>query len=348
MPLMNSKPDSLSAAALSGSGQQYAREVGSSLWLAAKRWQADDGSSMAAAVAYYLALSLFPMLLLLTSGVGMAMRYTRLGHDAEVQILDLVSEHCSPTLEIQVRDVLHQLRDQSLVGGPVGLLTAIFAAIGVFYQFERTFDKIWRIPPAGHSGVVRLVCRVLSERVKAFFLLMGLGLAILAILTANVAIGAIREWMTYWHISGTALVMAMDALTTMALNTLVFGGLYRWLPKRPVIWRDALRGGLLVSVIWEVGRQLLSVFLIGMRYTTAYGAIGSFIALLLWFYWGVTVLFFGAEYVQVLSRRRLPPLKMFRPSAGESPVREQPQVVLRRRRPPAADLPLLPLRRRAA
>ncbi len=210
---MSAKPDAFSAAALTDTGQQYARNVGSSLMLAVQRWKLDDGSSMAAAVAYYLALSLFPMLLLLTSGVGIAMRYTRLGQDAEMQILALVAEHCSPTLEVQVRDVLLQLREQSIVGGPVGLLTAIMAAIGVFYQFERSFDKIWRIPAPGQCGVLQLIVRVLTERLKAFLLLAGLGLVIVCILAINVAIGAIREWMTHLHISGTALVTIIDALT---------------------------------------------------------------------------------------------------------------------------------------
>lgn len=325
---MPRKPDSLSASSLTGSGQQYAREVGSALSLAVRRWKMDDGSSMAAAVAYYLALSLFPMLLLLTSGVGFALRYTRLGKDAEVQILSIVSEHCSPTLEVQVRDVLHQLSDQSLVGGPLGLLTAIMAAIAVFYQFERAFDKIWRIPPPPPSGLGGLVVRVVRERFTAFALLAGLGLSIVLILAANVAIGAAREWMTHWRVSGTAMITVLDALTTVTLNALAFASLYRWLPKRPVLWRDAWRGGLLVSLTWEVGRQVLSAFLIGMRYTTAYGAIGSFIALLLWFYWGVTILFFGAEYVQVLSRRHARPLTMFRPSQRKMELPAEPMVRL--------------------
>lgn len=316
---MSHKPDALSAVSLAALGQRYAQSVTGSLMLAVRRWQMDDGSSMAAAVAYYLALSLFPMLLLLTSGVGIAMRYTRLGHDAELQILSVVAEHCSPTLELQVREVLSQIREHSIVGGPFGLLTAVLAALGVFYQFERAFDKIWRIPPHAKAGLLQAALRVVNERLTAFLLLAGLGLAIVAVLAANVAIGAVRSWMVQLNISGSALVTVVDAITTMSLNTLAFGGLYRWLPKRPVQWRDAIRGGLLVSVIWEVGRQVLSVFLIGMRYTTAYGAIGSFIALLLWFYWGVTILFFGAEYVQVLSRQRAKPLTMFQPRS-ESPT----------------------------
>ena len=54
----------------------------------------------------------------------------------------------------------------------------------------------------------------------------------------------------------------------------------------------------------ELGRVVLGAFLIGMRYSSAYGAVGSFIAILLWCYYGISILFFGAEYVQVLQLRR--------------------------------------------
>ncbi|MEZ6137348.1 MAG: YihY/virulence factor BrkB family protein [Pirellulaceae bacterium] len=305
------RPDVLSAAWMVSGGYRYAREVSGSLLLAVRRWQSDDAGSMAASVAYYLALSLFPMLLLLTSGLGLVLRFTRLGQDAQTQILSIVAQHCSPTLETQVQQILLQLRDQSIVGGPFGLLTAVLAAIGVFYQFERAFDKIWRIPTPPSRGIRQTILRVLTQRLAAFLLLAGVGLMMVAILCANVALGTVREWMTYLHVPGTIFVVLVDATATMIMNALAFGVLYRWLPKRPVQWSDAIRGGLLVSIIWELGRQVLSVFLIGMRYTSAYGVIGSFIALLLWFYWGVTILFFGAEYVQVLSRRHAKPLNMF-------------------------------------
>ncbi|MEM7473497.1 MAG: YhjD/YihY/BrkB family envelope integrity protein, partial [Planctomycetota bacterium] len=129
----------------------YVREVCISLQMAARRWQLDDAGAMAAAVAYYLALSVFPILLLLSSGLGLFLKFTNLGHDAEVQILAVVAEHCSPSLEQQIRVMLLQFEEQSIVGGPFGLLTAIAAAIGVFYQFDRAFDKIWRVPPTATS-----------------------------------------------------------------------------------------------------------------------------------------------------------------------------------------------------
>ncbi len=306
---VHEKPDAWSAAGLLGAGFDYVSQVLNSLMLAARRWQADDAASMAAAVAYYLSLSLFPMLLLLTSGVGLVLRFTRLGQDAKLQILAIVAEHCSPTLKAQVEQVLLQLGEQSLVGGPFGVLTAILAAIGVFYQLERAFDKIWRVPPTPQRGALQALRHMMTQRMVAFLLLAGVGMSIVLILVANVALGVVRQWMSYLHAPGIVFITLLDATATMSMNALAFGVLYRWLPKRPVLWRDAIRGGLLAAIIWEVGRQVLGAFFIGMRYATAYGAIGSFIALLLWFYWGITILFFGAEYVQVLSRRHAQPLK---------------------------------------
>ena len=290
----------------------YTRQIRHNLVLTTKRWHIDDGSTMAAAVAYYLALSLFPMLLLMTATMGLVLRYTQLGHDFEVQLLAIVAEHCSPTLSQQFETVLLQIEDQSAVGCPLGVATAVLAAIGVFHQFERAFDKIWRVHTEPSQNIISTGLQAMTSRLIAFGLLLGLAAAILLILIANIALAGIREWMAQVHLSGTTVIGIVDAAATILLHTAVFGMLYKFLPKRPVRWGDALRGGLLISLIWEVGRVLLSVILVGVKYTSAYGAIGSFIALLLWFYWGVTLILFGAEYVQVLSRRHARPFSMFR------------------------------------
>ncbi|MEC8556296.1 MAG: YihY/virulence factor BrkB family protein [Planctomycetota bacterium] len=314
---MSRRPDKLSIAFMVGLFSGYCREVVTSVTLAARRWQSDDVGAMAAAVAYYLALSVFPILLLLSSGVGLFLKFTNLGHDAELQILSIVAEHCSPTLEQQVRVMLLQFEEQAIVGCPFGLITAIAAAIGVFLQFERAFDKIWRVRPARFTSTRHFLTRLVTKRFAAFLMLGSVGLAIIAIMVANLAISGIRAWMAEWYLAGTLILFVADTLTTILLNTVAFAVLYKCLPKKKVRWREAFRSALLVALTWELGRELLCSFLIGMRYTTTYGAVGSFIALLLWFYWGVNLLFFGAEYLQVLTQRSEQPFSMFDPNQAQ-------------------------------
>jgi membrane protein len=135
-------------------------------------------------------------------------------------------------------------------------------------------------------------------------MLVGLGGLLIALFIATMAVSQVRSVTTRTLPSVGHFFNVFDLLGAVSANTMLFTLIYRVLPKRRVHWQDAVRGGLLAAIVWEVGRDLLGAFFIGMRYTTAYGAIGSFIALLLWCYYGISILFFGAEYVQVLELRR--------------------------------------------
>ena len=285
-------------------GKRWLMDFFPNLRDAGLRWSQDDAGSLAASVAYYLALSLFPMFLLLFSGLGIFLRYTQFGFDIQQQLLETVEDKTSPEVRAQVDQVLDHLTSQSLVGGPTGLITAILAAIGVFAQIDRGFDKIFRIVPQKNASLSGTVVRVLRQRFSAFLMLLSLGGLLMVLFFVSMGVAQVRSLTTQRLPSVTQLFSIFDLATTIVVNAMLFMLIYRILPKRPVCWIDAMRGGLLAAVIWEVGRGLLGAVFIGMRYTSAYGAIGSFIALLLWCYYGISILFYGAEYVQVLEMRR--------------------------------------------
>lgn len=268
------------------------------------RWTEDDASSLAASVAYYLALSLFPMMLLLTSGCGIFLQFSNSGKQAEQQILTIVETYASPVIKKQIEQVLTQLQSHSLVSGPFGFIAATLAAIGIFAQIDRGFDRIFRIPSPKESNMKKTIYKVMKGRFLAFIMLVSLGGMILVLFAASMIIAQVRSITNSSLPSLHHVFNVFELCFAVLANGLLFAMVYRWLPKTPVVWTDALRGGMLAACIWELGREILGVFLIGMRYTSAYGAIGSFIAILLWCYYGISILFFGAEYVQVLQLKR--------------------------------------------
>src|SRR5579872_3990411 len=92
-----------------------------------KKWGADDGALMAAAVAYYVGLSFFPMLLLLIAGVGLFLRFADSGADAQQAVLFLVKTHLSESAANAVIQALNQVRENSLAHGPVALVVTLFS-----------------------------------------------------------------------------------------------------------------------------------------------------------------------------------------------------------------------------
>jgi membrane protein len=267
-----------------------------------EHWQQDDGPLMAAAVAYYLGLSLFPLLLVLIAGVGLVLKYTSTGQTAQQQVIAVIAQHVSPSLEMHVRTALEHVQDRSALHGPIGLVGILLAAIAGFAQFERAFDRIWNIPRPKSVGVVSGLRTILIERGIAFLMLLSMGLLILVVFLSGLVLAHVEAFTENVLPAPDILWSLLQMALTLLLNALLFTLLYRWLTKVYVPWSQAARGGAMAAIGWEIGRQTLAAFLVGNRYSSAYGVIGSFIAILLWCYFAIAVIFLGAEYIQEFSR----------------------------------------------
>lgn len=266
------------------------------------QFQADDGTLLSAAVAYFIALSLFPLLLVLIAGTGLFLRYTNLGHDAEQQVLRAVSEHLSPSLGQQVQATLTQVQDRSAINGPVGLVTTLIAVLAAFAQFENAFDRIWKVPRPTGTGMVAAIRRLIVQRGMAFLLLLTLGLVIVAGVISGIALNWMRTSTAAFVEVPEPVWNGLHIGSSVLLNLCLFTAIYRWLPRAPVRWSEAVRGGAVTALLWELGRQLLAAHLISTKYSSAYGVVGSFIGVMVWLQYAAMVVFFGAEYVRAVCR----------------------------------------------
>lgn len=267
-----------------------------------QNWTRDDGPLMSAAVAYYLGLSLLPLLLLLSSVFGIFLEYTELGQSAEQHVLHTVATHLSPSIESNLKQSIAEVKDRSAFNGPVGLAGILLASLAGFAQFDRAMDRIWNIHPQASQGILKSVKRILVQRGVALLMLLGLAALITIAFLANITISAIDSMTEYVLPAPDILWRISQPLASFLINILILTMLYRWLPKRKVHWREALRGGVFAGIGWELGRLVLDAYLIGNKYTSTYGVLGSFIAIQLWCYYSVSMIFLGAEYIQEFCR----------------------------------------------
>jgi membrane protein len=263
-------------------------------------WQKDDGFLLSAAMAYYAAFSLFPLCLVLIAVLGFVMRLSAQAQDARQQLFREVERHAGPWLAGQLEALLAGVSSHAGLGGPVGIVTLLLAAIGIFLQLNYMFDKIWGTAGSVAKGWLASLRGVLLGRLTAFLMLLAVGGLLIAIFLADVVRAGIRSYVvqlpagrTVWH--------WWEIAVTLAGSALLFALLYKVLPKAPIRWRDALAGGIFVSVVWFVGQRLLVVLLIGEGYS-AYGVVGSFIAVMLWLYYASATVFLGAEFVRALGQ----------------------------------------------
>jgi membrane protein len=274
------------------------------LYAAGVRFSTDDGPLVAAAVAYYVALSFFPLLLVLVAGLGIVLEWTAAGQDARGELMQAIRLQVSPDLAAEVDHALAAVSRRAPTGGPVGFVILVISAIAIFTQLDAGFDRIWNKPIDRHSGWWEWVVDRVLVRVKALLMLVGLGAFVLAVMVASTVWTAVREAVSPTFKIGPWLDWATSSTINLLLNWIAVTTIYHIMPKARVPWLDAFRGGLLAAVLWEVGRQALSAYLVHLNYPSAYGIIGSFIAIMLWAYYATLVIFYGAEYVRVLGEGR--------------------------------------------
>jgi membrane protein len=283
----------------------YPRRLLRRLLAAYHGFNAHDGSLMAAAMAYYLALSLFPLLLVLVAGLGVALESTAVGQDAQNRVLDAIEQQVSPELAEQIGRALKTVSTNASSSGPIGFAVLLVTAIAIFTQVDHAFNRIWRLPDNPDEGWTKWVARLAFQRFKALLMLLAAGAFVIAVTIASLIWSAVQAALGPALDAAPDVRWGMGLLINTGLNFLAFTVVYRFVPRVSVRWFDALRGATIAAILWEIGRQLLGIYLVRQSYPTAYGVIGSFMAIMLWTYYAMIVVFYGAEFTRVVREERL-------------------------------------------
>jgi membrane protein len=259
------------------------------------------GPLLAAAIAYYLAFSLFPLILVLMAGLGWAFRFTASGQNAQQRILDVVAEQASPALSQQLATALGSVESHAASGGVIGAVVLLATALAIFTQIDYAFDRLWENSAGAETGWRERLKQLVFIRLKALSMLMAVGAFVIAVMVSSLVWRGVEENAASVVNLSPWIERLVQPLVHVLLNMLAFTAMYRFLPKITVHWWAALAGGLLASALWEIGRQVLAAYVVGDKLPTAYGLIGSFMAVMLWTYYAMLVVLFGAAFTRVVN-----------------------------------------------
>jgi membrane protein len=263
-----------------------------------KIFSGQDGPLLAAAIAYYLAFSLFPLMLVLVAILGWAFRFTAPGQKAEQQVIETISEQVSPSLADQLTAALGSVEKSAAASGTIGIVTLLVTAIAIFTQIDYAFDRLWENAGAAATGWKQRIVGVALTRLKAVLMLFGIGAFVLAVMIASIVWKGVQANLASAVPMSPWVERVVQPLIHVALNVFAFAIVYRFLPKATVRWGAAIAGAILASALWEAGRQILAAYVVGDKLPSAYGLIGSFMAIMLWTYYAMLVVLFGAAYTR--------------------------------------------------
>ena len=277
-----------------------------------KKFGEDQAGNLAALIAYYGFFSLFPLLLVLVTVLGLVLQNNP---DLQKKILDSALS--------QFPVIGDQLKVGSISGSglalAVGIVTALWAGLGVVQAFQNAMNTVWGVPMVARPNFIKSRLRSV-----AMLAVLGVGIVVAALL-GGVTAGRGGDW--YLVVGGIA--------ASLVLNIALFLLAFKVLTVAKVSWRDVLPGAIIAGVAWAI-LQAVGGYIVGHQLKNAsatYGALAFVIVLLFWIYLGAQMTLLAAE-ANTVKAKRLWPRSLLQPPLTEEDKRALAEQAVRETRRP--------------
>ena len=247
-----------------------------------------------AALSYYTAFSLAPLITLVLSLASLAMRRDAAAQGLVAQFSDLVG---APGGKVVEEILAHAGTIQTLSWSTaISFVLLLVSASGAFGELQDSLDEIFGQPVRRRHWMA-----MLRERLLSYSMVFVLGFFMLTSLIASTFLTAASRSLAGdrapWLLEGA------NTLLSLAVITLLFALLFRLLPAKSLPWRPLFFGGFVGALLFVAGKFLIGLYIAHSSFATRYGVAGSFVVLLVWVFYSAQILYFGAEIARTRALR---------------------------------------------
>lgn len=252
-----------------------------------------DVLTQSAALAYYTIFSLPPMLLIILKTA------TQFYDEADVkqaifsQIGGLVGREGS----LQLMNTIDKLNifEPTWWATIVGIGVLLFTSTTVFITMQNALNNIYDVRSAKTSGFG--ILKMLRDRAVSFALLVSIAFILLVSLTVDALLSSLMGNLERWIGEFSAILILLTSIVLpLAIITLLFAMLFKFLPDAKLQWKDTWAGALTTAILFSLGKNLIGYYIGNSTAASLYDAAGSVLVVMLWVYYASAIFLFGATF----------------------------------------------------
>jgi membrane protein len=280
------------------------RQFMSAIRKAVKDFSDDECMTSGAAIAYYTIFSLPPLLVVVFFIAGQfGVSEATIDRVIKDQLgMPLTDEQTQQAAEggIGGGAIVERLGP---LGKVIGIAILVFSATGVFAQLQFALNRAWEVEADPHRGGV---LRFVLKRLLSLGMIIVIAFLLLVSFVLTTMIDELVQSVLGKEPGPAGLIMgeALNGIVTQAVGTLLFAAMFNVLPDARMRWRDTWVGAGITAFLFVVGKAAIGLYLNNADVGSAWGgAAAAMIALLVWVYYSVLIVLFGAELTQAWANR---------------------------------------------
>ncbi len=256
----------------------------------------DEALTRGASMAFYAAVSLAPLLLIVIAIAGLVFGQDAARNAVSGQFESLMGHQSAAFLQDAIKNAGQ--KSSGILATIIGIVTLVATASGVFGELQSALNKIWHVTPEGTT-----VSRLIRARAVSLGLVATLGFLLLASLAISAAITSLGDYLDAHLTFGKLIVSAVNAIISFTLIAMLFAAIYKILPDKALQWRDVIIGACATSLLFAVGKSLIGWYIGSSAVASTYGAAAGLMLVLLWIYYSAQIFLLGAEFTHAYANR---------------------------------------------
>lgn len=262
-------------------------------------WVDDYAPSMGAAIAYYTAFSIAPLLVIVIAVAGYLFGEDAVRGSLHGQIAGLVGNDGATAIQGLIKSAREPA--EGVWASGVSLALLVVGATTVFAEIQSAMDRLWHVPqqarPSGLWGLLR-------ARFLSFGLILGLAFLLTASLVVSAAVAAAGAYFSGLMPGWELVLQAMNLALSLGVEAVLFAMIFKLMPSVRIAWGDVWIGAAVTAALFEVGKVLIALYVGKAGVSSTYAAAGSMAVLLIWVYYAAQIFLFGAKFTKVYATER--------------------------------------------
>lgn len=261
-------------------------------------WLDNKGPRLGAALAYYSAFSLGPLLV-----IAVAIVSALFGEEATRGELDRVmTSTFGPTAGAAIKGLLVSSTKTGSTGiaTVVGVVFLFLSATAVVIQLKDALNTIWSVRPKP-GRAIRVFFR---DYVISLAALLGITFILMTSLVVTAGLAIVTQLLGRVIPIGSEIIEGVNFAISFVFITSLFAAMFKLLPDVRIRWRDVIHGAVTTALLFTLGRFAVGAYLGYVSYDSTYGAAASVMVVLAWVYYMAQIFFLGAELTKAIAHAR--------------------------------------------
>ncbi len=262
-------------------------------------WNDSDAMRDSASLAYYAIFSIPGLLIIIIWIAGYFFGQEAIRGEIADQIGSMMGDDVATSIQEMIASAL--IDKKNVFMKIVGVFSLVFGATTIFFQLQKSLNKLWDVQPAPKKAIIKFVLDRANSLgmilVIGFLLMITMVLSSVISLLNNVIMGSLG-------VETYILMEVINYVLGFALVSLVFAFMFKVLPDVEISWKAVWTGAILTAVLFNIGKLLLSLYFAELKPTSAFGKAGTIILIMMWINYSCMLIFFGAEFTKVYSKKK--------------------------------------------